>query len=58
MKEGKAAPSSHLASKVPRLLTGVVLRPEPVAGKKINGGALAASDGAVHRPVVSVNSLI
>ena len=26
---------------------------EPAAGKKFSGGALAASDGAMHRPVVS-----
>lgn len=35
-------------------LFALVLRLEPAAGKKIGGGALAASDGAVHRPVVSV----
>ena len=29
------------------------LRPDPGAGKKFSGGALAAGDGAVQRPVVS-----
>jgi hypothetical protein len=29
------------------------LRPEAAAGEKFSGGALAAGDGAVHRPVVS-----
>ena len=30
-----------------------VLRPEPTAGKKFSGGALAAGDGTVQCPVVS-----
>ncbi len=33
--------------------TSSKLRPEPAAGKKFSGGALAASDGTMHRPVVS-----
>ena len=35
------------------LFAGLLLRHEPAAGKKFRGGALAASDGTVHRPVVS-----
>ena len=32
--------------------TSSKLRSEPAAGKKFSGGALAASDGTVHRPIV------